>query len=360
MKINIIKEAQTICSNSDSIHNYFGWPSVARLQDGSLMMVASGFRVAHICPFGKVVACRSYDEGKTWTAPEVIIDSPLDDRDGGIMTFGEKGVMIATFNNTPAFQRKNCQAKLTYSNAYLDEVEKKGGWEKYHGSSIAISNDCGKTFGEPIIVPISSPHGPCELNDGSIFYVGRLFADVNSISHIECHVVNPDGSTEFRSRIEDIDPGVLSCEPHAIQLPGGRIVVHIRAQATNSSSTRANLFTIYQSVSDDNGYTFSKPVQLLGDRGGSPAHLIRHSSGALISVYGYRAAPFGVKAMFSYDEGESWDIDNVILGNEPSGDLGYPASVELEDGSILTVLYTRDGQGGPSVIKQVIWNFEKE
>ena len=50
---------------------------------------------------------------------------------------------------------------------------------------------------------------------------------------------------------------------------------------------------------------------------------------------------------------------NVILGDEPSPDLGYPASVELEDGNILTVLYSRDGQGGPSVIKQVIWNFEK-
>ena len=55
MKINIVDGVRTICSNPNSMHNYFGWPSVARLQDGSLMTVASGFRIAHICPFGKVI-----------------------------------------------------------------------------------------------------------------------------------------------------------------------------------------------------------------------------------------------------------------------------------------------------------------
>lgn len=354
MKINIVDKARTICSNPNGIHNYFGWPSVTKLQDGSLMMIASGFRIAHICPFGKVIVCRSYDEGKTWTAPEVVIDTPLDDRDGGVMTFGEKGVMITSFNNPPSFQRKECQGNVVYGNAYLDEVEKRGGWEKYLGSMIAISNDGGKTFGDPITVPITSPHGPCELNDGTIFYVGRLFDDVNSDRHIECHTVTPDGKTEMRSRIDDISPDLLSCEPHAIQLPSGRIVVHIRVQ-----DNTGKIFTIYQSISDDNGYTFSKPVKLLADNGGSPAHLLYHSSGMLVSVYGHRKPPFGVKAMFSKDNGETWDIDNILIDDGYSPDLGYPASVELENGDILTVFYAKESSGGASVIRQVIWNFEE-
>ena len=353
MKINMVKGPEIICSNKNSMHNYFGWPSIARLRDGSLMIGASGFRIAHICPFGKVIVSRSYDEGKSWTAPEVVIDTPLDDRDSGIMTFGDKGVMITTFNNAPSFQRKHCRTKPTYANAYLDEVEKKGGWEKYLGSSIAISNDGGKTFGDPILVPISSPHGPCELNDGTILYVGRLFNDVNSISHIECHTVSRDGKTEFRSRIEDVAPNLLSCEPHAIQLPCGRIVVHIRVQ-----DNAGKVFTIYQSVSDYNGYTFTKPVKLLADRGGSPAHLMLHSNGTLVSVYGHRDVPYGVKAMFSKDCGETWDIDNIVVGDEASPDLGYPASVELKNGDILTVFYSK-GKNNEAVIKQVIWNFEE-
>jgi hypothetical protein len=76
MNITIKEDARIICSNPNGIHNYFGWPSVARLQDGSLMAVASGFRIAHVCPFGKVVAFRSYDEGKSWTNHVVIESEP--------------------------------------------------------------------------------------------------------------------------------------------------------------------------------------------------------------------------------------------------------------------------------------------
>lgn len=353
MKIKIIDSLKTICSNETGMHKYFGWPSVARLQDGSLAMVASGFRLSHICPFGKLIMCRSYDEGKTWTAPEILMDTPLDDRDGGICTFGDKGVIVCSFNNHVDFQR-NYQGESLYRKAYLDEVEKAGDFEKYLGSTIAISNDGGKTFGDIKIVPISSPHGPCELSDGTILYVGRIFNDHNRPTHLECHTMTPDGETKFLSKIEDVSPEVLSCEPHAIQLPSGRILVHIRVQGGPKQ-----LFTIYQSVSDDMGKTFSKPVKLLADNGGSPAHLINHSSGATVSVYGYRTVPFGIRAMFSYDDGNTWDTDNVILDQESSGDLGYPASVELEDGNILTVLYTHEPGKPHTVIRQIIWNFEK-
>lgn len=352
MDIRIVEEEKVICSNSDGIHNYFGWPSVARMQDGSLAAVASGFRLAHICPFGKVVLARSYDEGKSWTAPEVVIDTPLDDRDGGICTFGEAGVMVASFNNSVQFQR-SYQGQSDYRRAYLDEVERRGGWERYLGSMLSISHDGGRTFGAPVLVPISSPHGPCELSDGTVLYVGRLFHDVDSVSHIECHTVSPDGRTQLRSRIEDVDGELLSCEPHAVQLPSGRIVVHIRVQ-----DKAGKVFTLYQSVSDDMGYTFSRPVRLLPDKGGSPAHLLVHSKGALLSVYGYREAPYGIRVMASYDGGESWDTDNILVDGEPSADLGYPCSVELKDGNVLTVFYSRECAGGASVIKQVIWSFE--
>ena len=93
--------------------------------------------------------------------------------------------------------------------------------------------------------------------------------------------------------------------------------------------------------------------------GGAPAHLIRHSSGALISVYEYRNYPFGIKAMFSYDGGKSWDTDHDIYTNEASWDLGYPSTVELNDGSLLTVFYAKASEDAPAVIMQQKWRFEK-
>ena len=77
------------------------------------------------------------------------------------------------------------------------------------------------------------------------------------------------------------------------------------------------------------------------DVSGSPPHLLKHSSGALVCVYGRREAPFGERALVSWDNGETWtedyDLDNRAVG----GDLGYPCSVELDDGSILTVYYQK-------------------
>ena len=95
----------TVMQNRDSLHSYFGWPTVARLQDGRLAAVASGFRRTHVCPFGKAVISYSEDGGRTWSAPSPIIDTPLDDRDAGILPFGENSVIVTSFNNSVEFQR---------------------------------------------------------------------------------------------------------------------------------------------------------------------------------------------------------------------------------------------------------------
>ena len=58
--------ARIVCNNPDSVFGYFGWPSVARLPDGTLAVAASGFRLRHVCPFGKGVICYSRDEGRPW------------------------------------------------------------------------------------------------------------------------------------------------------------------------------------------------------------------------------------------------------------------------------------------------------
>ncbi len=41
------------------------------------------------------------------------------------------------------------------------------------------------------------------------------------------------------------------------------------------------------------------------------------------------------------------------------GDIGYPATVELHDGSLLTVFYAHLGKDAPAEILQQKWKFEK-
>ena len=107
MKIERLGDAKVIMRNSDSIHNYFAWPSAAKLQDGRIAVVASGYRLAHVCPFGITVISYSDEEGETFSPPAPIIDTPLDNRDGGVNAFGERGVVVSSLSLSLEFVEDN-------------------------------------------------------------------------------------------------------------------------------------------------------------------------------------------------------------------------------------------------------------
>lgn len=363
MKIIRIGDPQIVMDNPYSKHNYFGWPTVARLQNGKVAVVASGFRLQHVCPFGKAVISYSEDEGKTYTRPAVFIDTVLDDRDAGITPFGKSSVLVTSFNNAVAFQRERTTDpyKLSYLDTVTPEEEKDA-----MGATFRISHDFGVTFGEIFKSPVTSPHGPVVLRDGSLLWVGRTFSpkDAQRVEgdSVQAYRINPDGSMEFVGKIENVDSDghlLLSCEPHVAVLDDGRLLAHIRAQYEN------DIFTLFQTESSDNGKTWTKPKQILSKCGGAPAHLLKHSSGILISTYGFRGEPlftkpYGVKAMFSRDNGKTWDTGYDIYKTDVSYDLGYPSSIELSDGSLLTVFYATPTADGPAVILQQRWRFEDE
>lgn len=362
MKIEKIGELSVVMSNPYGKMNYFAWPTVAQLQNGKIAVVASGFRLAHLCPFGKTVISYSEDEGKTYTAPAPVFDTPLDDRDGGICTFGESGVIVTSFNNRVAFQRKYHKDEALIQ-SYLDTVTPEEE-EIYYGSGFRVSFDCGVTFGEIRHSPVTSPHGPLTLSEGTILWVGRAFD--TTPDNVRAYTVDPyTGKTEYRGCIENVEADgetLLSCEPHVVELPDGTLICHIRVQKPHA------VFTIFQSESPDGGRTWSQPHRLLGWQGGSPPHLLRLSDGTLLCTYARRVEPYGILAMFSTDEGKTWNIDHV-LANLTSSDIGYPASIELPDGRILTVFYahgtTQDDSRihmedeGASVIYQQIWRLKK-
>lgn len=352
-------EPRIIISNPESRHNYFGWPTVARLQNGKVAVVASGFRLRHVCPFGKMIISYSEDNGETYTAPAPIIDTVLDDRDGGILPFGESSVIVTSFNNTRFFQRGNSEL-TAYDSAYLDMITDEEE-EKVLGAVFRISNDCGVTFGKIFKSPVSSPHGPVELQDGTLLWVGRTYVPKDDYrlgaDCIQAHRINPDGTTEYVGEIENVKTGdvqALSCEPHAVVLDDGTILVHFRMD-----DEAAPIFTVYQTESHDGGKTWSKPRRLLPLLGGSPPHILKHSSGMLISTYGYREKPYGIKVMFSKDEGKTWDYGHDIYVNNICDDIGYPSSIELDDGSILTVFYACCDEDEHAVIMQQKWSFEE-
>lgn len=364
MEVTVIGQPEVIMDAPGSKHGYFGWPTAVRLKNGKIAVVASGFRLGHICPFGKTVIAYSNNEGRSYTYPAPVIDTVLDDRDGGIAAFGDSGVIITSFNLSIAFHRR-CVGNNAYSLAYLNTVTQEE--EKTAlGSMFRLSYDNGVTFGPIYKSPITSPHGPVALPDGTLLWVGTTYScddtRVMGVNNIQAYRIHLDGRMTYVGEIANPVHGDLNprpCEPHTVVLQDGTILTHIRVQHT------AELFTLYQSESFDCGNSWTKPHQILADRGGAPSHLLCHSSGVLIATYGFRGdplytAPYGIRVMFSMDRGKTWEVDREIYQNQVSFDLGYPSTVELHDGSLLTVFYATPAVGQPAVIMQQKWRMNNE
>ena len=341
--------------------NYHAWPSVITLSDGTLLAGWSGDRYRHICPFGKVLAARSADGGYSWQPPYTILNTPLDDRDAG---FCESNgyVTLTSFNNSRAQQRlyaeKNNWSKehRALAEGYLALVTD-ADEQRYLGSTLAVSADNGLTFSDPVTLPITSPHGPMQLPDGDLLYIGRAFGDRAKASFgylaegIYAMLLSPDGRVKKEPwPVVPATEDALLCEPHAALMPDGSILLAIRAQRKEPK-----LFTVYLCRSTDGGLTFSAP-QPTGWNG-SPPHLLVHSSGAVVMTYARRTAPFGQMARVSYDSGHTWSEEIILREDGPDWDLGYPCTAENRNGELVTVYYQRGPETG-NQIRYTIWGLE--
>lgn len=363
MKRMTLTDLTAVMENPTGIHRYFGWPTLAKKQDGTLVCAASGFRLAHVCPFGKTVLSQSYDNGRTWCRPTPVIDTVLDDRDGGVAVFGENSLIVTSFNNTADFQMQCIEnwERTGYETAefrrlcrsYVELLQARGLGRRDYGASYRISHDGGVTWGGVQKSPITSPHGPVAFRDG-LLWVGRTITDggnVEDLDEVRCYFMTGDGEMTYLSTLPAYEDGrgpILPCEPHAILLPSGRVLVHVRLQRREPE-----MFATFQTVSDDGGLSWSPLVPVTEEVGGAPAHLLLHSKGRLVSVIGHRKKPFGIRVLFSDDMGDSWDCA-TLTDDASSPDLGYPSVAELPDGRLYLVWY--QNEGGVSTIRGGIFD----
>lgn len=353
--MKIIKQGTISASRAGKL-NYNAWPSVITLSDGTLLAGWSGDRYRHVCPFGKVLAARSEDGGYTWQPPYTVQNTPLDDRDAGLCE-ANGHILLTSFNNSRAQQRyyaekdKWSDGHRALAESYLDLVTD-AEERRYLGSTLAVSTDNGHTFSDPVTLPITSPHGPCLLPTGELLYIGRAFGDRAKASFdylpegIYAMLLSPEGGvTKEPWLVVPAAEGMLFCEPHAAVMPDGSILLSIRAQAPG-------LFSIYTCISTDNGMSFSRPEPTGWD--GSPPHILVHSSGAVVTTYARRNAPFGQMARISRDNGRTWGEEIVLRDDGFTGDLGYPCTAENRNGELVTVYYQRSEPSG-NQIQYTIW-----
>jgi photosystem II stability/assembly factor-like uncharacterized protein len=336
-------------------NHYHGWPTLARRRNGQLLLVCSGGREMHVCPFGQVELMRSDDDGKTWTFPRVLLDLAIDDRDAGILETA-RGSLLATTFSSLAYEHyfRNSeinnwdaarQARWRGAHRRISEAERKA----QLGTWMLRSTDGGVTWSTPYDSIVNSPHGPIQLADGRQLYAGKdLWKSGKWIGVCES---TDDGRSwkklaQIPTRPSD-DPGEYH-ELHAVEAANGTLVAHIRNH--NSSNSRETL----QSESTDGGKTWSVPHPI--GVWGLPSHLLRLRDDRLLMTYGYRRKPFGNQARISTDHGKTWSKPITISGDGANGDLGYPSTVELQDGILLTAWYEQMSSRPRAVLRLAKWS----
>ena len=156
---------------------FAAWPSIM-VNGNELVVVFSGDRLFHVDPYGKTLMVRSTDLGKSWSRPEIINNTPLDDRDPGILQTG-RGTWLVSFFTSRMFADWQDKAREHYGDEAVDK------WQPYIerltpeitreflGSFVRRSSDHGQTWGPLLPVPVSSPHGPISTDNGDLLYLGN-------------------------------------------------------------------------------------------------------------------------------------------------------------------------------------------
>ena len=71
--------------------------------------------------------------------------------------------------------------------------------------------------------------------------------------------------------------------------------------------------------------------------------------------YGHRRPALGNQARLSEDHGRTWSEPMVISGDGTSTDLGYPSTVQLDDGLLITVWYELMKDSPKALLRQARW-----
>ena len=222
------------------------------------------------------------------------------------------------------------------------------GWDSHAQRNVFAkrSADDGKTWSKP--EQISKPGWYCTNNDHILrLSTGRILLPSHTVigggpyqgrkSKLESfvYISDDDGQSFRRSKGSMTAPGRGAHEPSIIERKNGQLLCYLRN--TNES--------IYESVSDDGGETWSKPRSTGLPAPESPSLLTRiPKTGDLLLAWNRVASKSNwprtpLSSAISKDDGKSWKHIQNIDGPAKS-DAAYP-SAYFQDDEVLIAYYSR-------------------
>ncbi len=298
-------------------NTYF--PSVAKIGDGRLLVVYYD-SPEHVSPLGRISMVQSADQGRTWSQPRVVIDTPLDDRDPSL-TVTRSGRLLISY-----FARDSQTLKSA-------------------GVFVARSDDNAATWSEPVRVETvlddcATSSKIIEAANGDLLI--PLYGSVAGDGHSRVTIGRSRDQGRTWPREQEVavaaEPDTNVMEP-TLAIAGARMLVLMRTD-------RAEGFA-YATRSIDGGLTWSTPssfgmaaqsselVPLPGEPAVTAVHLwadwSHHWGDSRPTIAQTVRWPAGAAVP---DFGEP-----RVLYNSNCDDAGYPSGVMLDDGRLFIVFY---------------------
>ncbi len=331
---------------------YAAFPFLPKQQpEGAVILsFCSRTRPSHDDPTGGTTVMRSTDGCRTWEVTQRREDCGSPEDTYGIAALkapnGTLVTVYAGWEYYPEAKRAELEAAgwdtdsasegvIASLSAHVARVSRDGG-ASWSVQELPLPNRLG----------VMGFHGGIVTDEGVMLWPVYGVAMPGDSGHSYVYRSADSGETwTFHEIIADSRGAMPMNETSLLDLGGGHILAFVRSGDAVDH--------LYRAESVNGGVTWGR----LRDSGitGHPADLLRLRNGHILLTYGYRHAPFGVRATISRDNGETWG-DEFILRDDGAGtDLGYPMSIELADGTIFTSYYFRV-PGGPTHIAGTLWH----
>jgi Neuraminidase (sialidase) len=299
-------------------NTYF--PSVAKLTNGELLVVYYD-SPEHVSPAGRISLVRSRDAGRTWSAPEVIVDTPLDDRDPSITVTRNGRLLVSYFVRNP---------------------DGSGG-----GVFVTRSDDGGVKWSGPVridsrLIGPSTSARILELGSGDLLI--PIYGVTKNGANERATIVRSRDRGVTWPRQNEVEiaatPGINFQEPALVEVEGRLLAV----MRTDSTDNRA-----YETTSIDGGTMWSEPAAI--DSAAQASELIAlpprdEPAGSVVHAWADWSRRYGdsrptVVQRIRWPAGLSTPVfgEPRVLYNSRCDDAGYPSGVVLDDARLFIVFY---------------------
>jgi hypothetical protein len=291
---------------------HVAFPGICRTRSGVLLVCyREGYSHASGNPDdGRIMLVRSEDLGRTWGAPELAYDDPtMDDRNAAIACMDD-GTLVLIWDK------------------YL-----RG---KHHWAWLARSTDEGRTWSEPVKMTrqenVHTRSRALDLGNGKWLLP---WADAAHDEQTATWFSLFDPATDESEEVQATPTGRREmADEVAVTRAADRSLVALIRSPSDAE--------LWQIVSRDDGRTWSEPRLSGIPSQFTPCDLLTLTDGWLLCSFSFRERR-NERLVVSRDYGETWNIEDsvdVFAGTaEVGGDRSYPASVQLDDGAVGTVLY---------------------